>query len=39
MCRKCNGLQENAMILKYLVNVEVREIVFWRIWWGDKTPV
>lgn len=31
MCRKCNGLQENAMILKYLVNAEVREIVFWRV--------
>lgn len=31
MCRKCNGLQENALILKYLVNAEVREIVFWRV--------
>lgn len=31
MCRKCNGLQENALILKYLVNAEVHEIVFWRI--------
>lgn len=28
MCRKCNGLQENALILIYLANVEVREIVF-----------
>lgn len=28
MCRKCNGLQESALILKYLANVEVREIVF-----------
>lgn len=31
MCRKCNGLQENALILKYLVNAEVHEIVFWRV--------
>ena len=31
MCRNCNGLQENALILKYLVNAKVREIVFWRV--------
>ncbi len=31
MCRKCNGLQENALILKYLANAEVREFVFWRV--------
>ena len=31
MCRKCNGIQENALILKYLVNAEVHEIVFWRV--------
>lgn len=31
MCRNCNGLQGNAMILKYLANAEVHEIVFWRV--------
>ena len=31
ICRKCNGLQENALILKYLANAEVHKIVFWRI--------
>ena len=32
MCRNCNGFQENALILKYLVNAEVYEILFWRVY-------
>lgn len=31
MCRKCNGLQENALILIYLANAKVHKIVVWRI--------